>query len=76
MNVIEAVYHSLKRKKSAEAESQRIGISLSHYQKIKEEVIKVLNDAGNKIDSVIIQMVEANLTKNLSQNQMKKFYLN
>lgn len=63
MNIISAVYHSLKRKKSAEAESQRLGISLSYYQKIKEEVIKVLNDAGSRIDSVIIQMVEANLTK-------------
>ena len=58
MNIIEAVYHSLKRKKSAEAESLRIGISNAHYQKIKEEIIKVLNDAGSKIDSVIIQMVE------------------
>jgi hypothetical protein len=63
MNIIAAVYHSLKRKKSAEAESQRLGISISYYQKIKEEVIKVLNDAGSRIDSVIIQMVEANLTK-------------
>lgn len=63
MNIISAVYHSLKRKKSAEAESQRLGISLTYYQKIKEEVIKVLNDAGSRIDSVIIQMVEANLTK-------------
>lgn len=63
MNIISAVYHSLKRKKSAEAESQRLGISLTYYQKIKEEVIKVLNEAGSRIDSVIIQMVEANLTK-------------
>lgn len=63
MNIIEAVYHSLKRKKSAEAESLRIGISNAHYQKIKEEIIKVLNDAGSKIDSVIIQMVESNLAK-------------
>ena len=63
MNIISGVYHSLKRKKSAEAESQRLGISVSYYQKIKEEVIKVLNEAGSKIDSVIIQMVETNLTK-------------
>ncbi len=62
MNIIEAVYHSLKRKKSAEAESQRLGISLSYYQKIKEEVIKVLNNAGTKIDAAIIKMVESNLT--------------
>jgi hypothetical protein len=63
MNIISAVYHSLKRKKSAEAESQRLGISVTYYQKIKEEVIKVLNTAGTRIDTAIIQMVEANLAK-------------
>jgi len=61
MNVVEAVYHSLKRKKSAEAEAARLGISITQYLKIKEEVIAVLQTAGPKIDSQIISLVESRL---------------
>jgi hypothetical protein len=61
MNVVEAVYHSLKRKKSAEAEAARLGISLTQYLKIKDEVIAVLQTAGPKIDSQIIAIVESKL---------------
>ena len=61
MNVVEAVYHSLKRKKSAEAEAARLGISISQYLKIKEEVIAVLQTAGPKIDTQIISLVESRL---------------
>lgn len=61
MNVVEAVYHSLKRKKSAEAEAARLGISITQYLKIKEEVISVLQTAGPKIDSQIISLVESRL---------------
>ena len=61
MNIVEAVYHSLKRKKSAEAEAARLGISITQYLKIKEEVIAVLQTTGPKIDAQIISLVESRL---------------
>lgn len=63
MNLISAVYHSLKRKKSAEAESERLGIKLKQYNNIKTEIIKVLNTVGDKVDEFIISLVENNLKK-------------
>lgn len=69
MNLISAVYHSLKRKKSAEAEAQRLGISVKQYHKIKTEIIAVINKIGSKVDDVILKIVEANLSKSKSSSE-------
>lgn len=61
MNIISAVYYSLKRKKSAEAESARLGISLAQYLKIKDAVINVIQQVGFKVDDQIIGLVEKRL---------------
>lgn len=63
MTIIAAVYHSLKRKKSAEAEAQRLGITLSKYQQIKSEVISVINKIGDRVDNIMVKIVESHLTK-------------
>lgn len=58
MTTISAVYHSLKRKKSAEAEAERLGISISNYLTIKEKVLEVIQEVGPDIDEQIIAIVE------------------
>jgi len=63
MTIISAVYHSLKRKKSAEAEAARLGIPTAHYLKIKDKVMEVVARLGDKIDSVVIDLVEKELSK-------------
>lgn len=63
MTIISAVYHSLKRKKSAEAEAARLGISTSQYLKIKDKVMEVVARVGNKVDNVIVELVEKELSK-------------
>ncbi len=63
MTIISAVYHSLKRKKSAEAEASRLGIPTSHYLKIKDKVMEVVARVGDTIDNVVIELVEKELSK-------------
>jgi len=62
MNIINAVYQSLKRKKSADTEADRLGISLNHYQKIRSEIIKVFNEIGHQIDEIVLKLVHDNLS--------------
>lgn len=63
MTIISAVYHSLKRKKSAEAEAARLGIPTAHYLKIKDKVMEVVARVGDKIDDTVIALVEKELSK-------------
>lgn len=63
MNIISAVYQGLKRKKSAEAEAQRLGITVSYYHKIKSEIVNVIEQVGDKVDHVILKLVEANISE-------------
>ena len=63
MNIISAVYQGLKRKRSAEAEAQRLGITVSYYQKIKSEIVNVIEQVGDKVDHVILKLVEANISE-------------
>ncbi|NBW34083.1 MAG: hypothetical protein EBR30_03525 [Cytophagia bacterium] len=64
MNLIAAVYHSLKRKKSVETESERLGISLSQYQSIKSHIIDVVNKIGDSVDNVVLKLVQQRVTGN------------
>lgn len=61
MDIIEAVYNSIKRKKSADAEAERLGISKAEYHRIKDEIIKVINSESDKIDGYVILKVKQNL---------------
>jgi hypothetical protein len=63
MTIISAVYHSLKRKKSADAEAIRLGIPTAHYLKIKDKVMEVVTRVGDKIDDTVIALVEKELSK-------------
>jgi hypothetical protein len=63
MTIISAVYHSLKRKKSADAEAARLGIPTTHYLKIKDKVMEVVARVGDTIDSVVIELVQKELSK-------------
>ena len=62
MNIIEAVYHSLKRKKSADIEAERLGIPLSQYQRIRSEIITAINKVGQQMDDIILKLVQNNLS--------------
>lgn len=61
MELIAAVYQSLKRKKSAEAESLRLGISLPKYLEIKEIIINVLEEIGDQVDELIILQADRHM---------------
>ena len=60
MNIIEAVYHSLKRKKSADIEAERLGIPLSQYQRIRSEIITAINKVGQQMDDIILNLALQN----------------
>jgi hypothetical protein len=77
MNIISAVYQGLKRKKSAEAEAQRLGITVSYYHKIKTEIVNVIEQVGDKVDHVILKLVEANVSgkKTLASEEEVMFEL-
>jgi hypothetical protein len=62
MNIIEAVYNSLKRKRSADTEAERLGIPLSQYQKIRAEIISVVNNVGQQMDDIMLKMVQNKLS--------------
>jgi hypothetical protein len=61
MTIISAVYNSLKRKKSAEVEARRLGITLPQYLKIRSVLLKVIHKVGDKVDSTIIKLAEDEL---------------
>lgn len=58
MNLIAAVYNSMKRKKSIETESERLGISTSQYHNIKFHIIDVVNKIGDSVDNIILKVVQ------------------
>lgn len=61
MNIIAAVYQSLKNKKSAEATCQRLGITPSYYNQIKNEILRVSNLIGERLTDSIVKTVETSL---------------
>jgi len=63
MNIIEAVYNSIKNKKAADITVQRLGITIDQYNDIKAEIYRVSNILGDKIASAIVKTVEENLSK-------------
>jgi hypothetical protein len=63
MNIIEAVYNSIKNKKAADITVQRLGITIDQYNDIKAEIHRVSNILGDKIASAIVKTVEENLSK-------------
>ena len=60
MNLIAAVYNGLKRKRSAESEAIRLGISLKEYLKIKQKVVDTIDQHADAIDDFILQKAEGN----------------
>jgi len=58
MNLIAAVYNSMKRKKSIETESERLGISTGQYHNIKFHIIDVINKIGDSVDNIILKVVQ------------------
>jgi hypothetical protein len=72
MTIISAVYNSLKRKKSAESEASRLGISLPQYLKVKDALLKVIHKVGSKVDNVIITLAEQELSKSYSVKTEKE----
>ena len=63
MSIIEAVYNSIKNKKSGEITAYRLGITIDQYNDIKAEIHRVSNIIGDKIADTIIKTVEQNLSK-------------
>lgn len=76
MTIISAVYHSLKRKKSAEAEAARLGIPTTHYLKIKDKIMDVISRIGDKVDDTIVTLVEQELSKKTAGKLSYKDLLN
>ena len=60
MNLVAAVYSGLKRKRSAESEAIRLGISLKEYLKIKQQVVETIERHADAIDDFILQKAEGN----------------
>lgn len=57
MTLIESVYHSLKRKKSAAAEAQRLNISIPQYNLLKQDIFRIIRDVEPQVDSAIVKIL-------------------
>ena len=68
MNLIAAVYSGLKRKRSAESEAIRLGISLKEYLKIKQRIVHTIEQHSDQIDDFIIAEAEGNNTEKLTSS--------
>lgn len=59
LNLIKAVYNSIKKKRSIESEAGRLGISVELYNEVKDKILNSINYLNPSIEDLILKNVIA-----------------
>lgn len=76
MNLLEAVYHSLKRKKSAAIEASRLNISVPQYSLLKQDILKIVHEAEPQIDTALLKVITGTLINSDSKTFISEITIN